>query len=306
MLPLILLAGLLTAPGPRYQEYVALGDSWSADATLTHVSTEHAPSGCLQATYDYPKQVARALRVAVLRDATCSGATTDDLRRPQRVRLVPKLYDGTNPPQFDRLTATTDLVTLGIGGNDARMVAAALSCFNLLPTISVLPIVLPAPLGAPCRAKWVTREGDTLSRTIRRTAPKVAAAVKEIRRRAPRARVLLLDYLAALPPTGGCYPYLQMTDSDTEWLSDRLDELNQMLRRVAEQEGVTLVDTFSGSRGHDACRRPGVKWVEGMLPITSDPLGPAVPLHPNRLGADHQARTVLTTLEGKRVSPARA
>ncbi|MEV0586394.1 SGNH/GDSL hydrolase family protein [Nonomuraea sp. NPDC050310] len=297
LLPLILIAGLLAAPGPRYREYVALGDSWSADVTLTNVSTEHAPSGCLQASYNYPKQVARALGATTFRDATCSGATTEEMTRPQPVRLVPRLYDGVNAAQFDRLTPRTDLVTLGIGGNDAKLAAAALSCINILPTLTLLPgVVLPAPLGAPCKAKWVTAEGDAMSRNIRRTGPKVAATVRAIRARAPHARILLVDYLAGLPATGGCYPYVQMTDQDADWLGDKLDELNRMLRRVAKAEKVTLVDTYSGSVGHDACQRPGVKWVEGVLPVTTDPLGPAVPLHPNRLGADHQARSVLATL----------
>lgn len=40
-----------------YDEYVALGDSWSADTTLmlTNISTDGVPLGCAQATYNYPK-----------------------------------------------------------------------------------------------------------------------------------------------------------------------------------------------------------------------------------------------------------
>ncbi|WP_158088583.1 SGNH/GDSL hydrolase family protein [Thermoactinospora rubra] len=285
------------APAPRYREYVALGDSWSAAVTLTHISTGHAPAGCLQATYNYPRQVAKALGVSVFRDATCGGATTAHLTAPQRVTRLPKILDGVNPPQFSRLTPTTDLVTLGMGGNDAGLAAAAMSCVNLLPTITVAPgVVPPRPLGAPCKAKWVTAAGDRMSRNILETAPKVAAAIDGIRRRSPHATILLVDYLAALPPVGGCYPYVQVTDLDMDWLGDKLEELNAMLAGVAKAKGVRLVDTYRTSFGHDVCRPRGVRWVEGLVPVTTDPIGLIVPFHPNRLGADHQARSVLRVL----------
>ncbi|MFE3450996.1 SGNH/GDSL hydrolase family protein [Nonomuraea sp. NPDC059194] len=287
---LILFAGLLTAPAQAYQEYVALGDSWSADVSVLHITDEHAPRGCAQSTYNYPKQVAAALGVPVFRDATCGGATTAHMTAAQDVNHVKRLFDGVNPPQFDRLSPTTDLVTLGIGGNDARLATAAAECLNLLP----------APLGRPCRPKWVSGGVDRMSRAILAAEPKVAKVVDGIRRRSPRAHILLVDYLAGLPQKGGCYPYVQAHNRDLEWLGDKLEELNAMLARVAAAKGVELVDTYSTSVGHDVCKRPGVKWVEGYLPLSTDPLGPAIPLHPNRRGADHQAVRVLAALEPSR------
>ncbi|MET9340644.1 SGNH/GDSL hydrolase family protein [Nonomuraea sp. NPDC004354] len=287
---LILFAGLLTAPVQAYQEYVALGDSWSADVSVLHVTGAHAPRGCAQSTYNYPKQVAAALGVPVFRDATCGGATTRHMTAEQDVNHVRHLFDGVNPPQFDRLTPTTDLVTLGIGGNDAKLATAAAGCLNLLP----------APFGRPCKPAWVRGGVDRMSRAIVAAEPKVAAVVDGIRQRSPRARILLVDYLAGLPQEGGCYPYVQAADDDLEWLGDKLEELNAMLARVAAAKGIEFVDTYSTSVGHDVCRRPGVKWVEGYLPLSTDPLGPAIPLHPNRRGADHQALRVLDTLQPAR------
>lgn len=299
-IPVALATALTLFPAshaPAYQEYVALGDSWSADVSLTHMTTEHTPRGCLQATYNYPKQVAAALRVATFRDATCSGATTTAMREPQRVRLVPRLIEGVNKPQFDRLTRRTDLVTLGIGGNDAGLSHAVLGCINLLPSLAAVPgLALPAPLGKPCSRKWVTDGADRMSRNIRATEPKVAAAVRGVRERSPRARILLVNYLAGLPENGGCWPYVTVTDEDMRWLSARLRELNAMLGRVAAAEQVELVDTYSTSLGHDVCKPAGTRWVEALLPISTNPPGPAVPFHPNRLGANHQASSVLDAL----------
>lgn len=293
----MLTAGLLTAPAQGFREYVALGDSWSADVSLTHLTTEHVPSGCAQSSFDYPKQVAAALDVPVLRDATCGGATTADMTAPQDVNLIKGIVDGVNPPQFDRLSPTTDLVTLGIGGNDIGLARAVGACINLLPTLTVVPgAVLPAPLGAPCKASWVSGDDDRMSARIVEAEPKVRAAVEGIRERSPRATILLVDYLAGMPRVGGCYPYVQVTDLDMDWLSDKLEELNAMLARVAADSGARFVDTFTSSVGHDVCQLPGVKWVEGVLPLSTDPLGPAIPFHPNRRGANHQAEVVLRAL----------
>lgn len=263
-----------------YDEYVALGDSWSADTTLmlTNISTDGVPLDCAQATYNYPKQVAAALGVSTLRDATCGSATTVELTQPQNLPL-----GGVNPAQFDRLTSTTDLVTLGIGGNDAGLAGAVAGCVQL---------VLLAP---PCRWKWVSGGIDRMSRQIAAAEPKVAAAIEGIRARSPRARVLLVDYLAGLPEAG-CWPYVPILNVDVPWLRAKLVELNQMLARVAKAKGVRLVDTFGTSQGHDACQLPGTNWIEGVLPVSTTPLGLMVPFHPNQLGADHQAGSVLRTL----------
>ena len=50
-----------------YQEYVALGDSWSADVVIADTDglpdTTYAPTGCAQSHRNYPKLLAAALKV---------------------------------------------------------------------------------------------------------------------------------------------------------------------------------------------------------------------------------------------------
>ncbi len=53
------------------------------------------------------------------------GPRPIDFYAPQSVEL-----GGTNPAQSDRLSPTTDLVTVGIGGNDAGIAGAAMDCFG--------------------------------------------------------------------------------------------------------------------------------------------------------------------------------
>src|SRR5580698_531385 len=131
-----------SAPVPQYTNYVALGDSYTADVITTFPpTTQYVPLGCGQSSSDYPHQVAKLLHVAHFFDASCGGATMTNMTEPQNV------VTGTNPPQFSHLSAATDLVTIGIGGNDVGFVGDAESCLNLVPT----PIPgAPQYFGASC------------------------------------------------------------------------------------------------------------------------------------------------------------
>ena len=277
--------GVLSVPSasaaPAYGEYVALGDSYSADATFSQITTQYVPEGCVQSLRDYPKQVAAALNVPVFRDATCSSAKTVDMVGSQSLPIGPP-----NSPQFDRLTATTDLVTVGIGGNDIDLMSAALRCGSL------------TALGSPCKDRWTINGVDKISLNIANAEAKIVGTLDGIRARSPRARILLVNFMAGVTPGVSCYPMIPIADGDALWLADKLIELNSMLASAASQTGVELVDTYSGSLGHDACQPPGVRWVEGLIPFSADPPGPAVPLHPNQLGADFQARSVLAAISG--------
>ncbi|MFI6045020.1 SGNH/GDSL hydrolase family protein [Nocardia sp. NPDC051321] len=270
----------VASAAPEFGEYVALGDSWAADASLIQATDDFVPLGCAQSSGSYAKQVAAALAVPVFRDATCGGAMTKNLAGPQSTPL------GVNPPQFDRLTPSTDLVTLEIGGNDAGLAATVQQCLTADPTAS------------PCLNAWVVGGADRMSSNILAAENKVTASVTGIRERAPHARILLLDYFEGVSTGPGCFPTVPISDADAEWLGRKLVELNAMLARVAQATGVELVDTYTTSSGHDGCRPPGTRWVEGLIPWSSNPPGVAVPFHPNQLGADHQARSVLAALSG--------
>ena len=265
---------------PRYSEYVALGDSWSAGATVVQATDRFVPMGCVQSRANYPKQVADALEVPVFRDATCGAAETGDMTGAQDAPL-----GGSNAAQFDRLTPTTDLVTLGIGGNDAGLADAVFDCLTV------------TNVGAPCMAKYVVGGVDRMSANIAATEPGVIAVIESIRERSPRARILVVDYFAAIGDRG-CFPTIPITDADAEWLRAKMIEINGMLARAAQSAAAEFVDTYSSSIGHDACQPAGIRWVEGLAPISGNPPGLAVPFHPNQLGGDYQAGVVLAALGG--------
>ncbi|KRF13936.1 hypothetical protein ASG90_14080 [Nocardioides sp. Soil797] len=292
----------------RYRQYVSLGDSWSADVKLVDghglPDSTDVPIDCAQSQVNYPKLLAAKLKVKVHRDATCGSATTDDFYAPQKLPL-----GGSNPPQFNRLTKKTDLVTVGIGGNDAGIAAAALDCLSLLPaalplppgTIPALPDLgiplLPTqlPLGG-CKERFTQGGVDVLAKAIKASRPRLVRALREIHKRSPRARVLMVDYLAAVP-TKGCYPLLPMTESDRAYLYKKFRALNAMVKRAAKQGGAEFVDTYTPSVGHDVCAGPTSRYVEVVGVSVNDP-AIGVPAHPNAAGARAQFRAVLKQVRG--------
>jgi lysophospholipase L1-like esterase len=286
VLPLSVLAPWArAADAPPYQEYVALGDSWSADVVVADTDgppdSTYAPTGCAQSHRNYPKLLAAALKVPTFRDATCGSATTDDFYAPQTGLPTGE----TNPAQFDRLTPTTDLVTVGIGGNDAGFAGAATSCIS------------PDPRGAHCKEKYTAGGVDQLEQRINASEPKLVAALQEIHRRSPEARVLMLDYLAGIPQTG-CYPFVPISNSDMAYLYSTFQKLNAMVHRAADEGGAEFVDTYDPSVGHDVCQLPTVRFVEGLGGASVNGPAVAVPAHPNSAGAASQFRSTLAAVQG--------
>src|SRR5690349_19303808 len=83
-------------------EYVALGDSY---ASGVGAAPYDASSGaCLRSPNNYPHLWAAGHPKYALKDVTCSGATIADVR----------------DSQLPALSATTSLVTVTVGGNDAQ------------------------------------------------------------------------------------------------------------------------------------------------------------------------------------------
>jgi lysophospholipase L1-like esterase len=292
-------AALLTTSGPsvaatpQYQNYVALGDSYTADVLTTFPpTTQYVPIGCGQSATDYPHQLAKLLHVAHFFDASCGGATTDNFSGSQNVTP-----GGMNPPQFSHLSAATDLVTVGIGGNDVGFVGDATNCLNLVPT----PIPgAPEGLGGSCAARDTAHGIDQISQSIKAGAPKIAAALKEIKRLAPHARVLLVNYLDAVPVTGmSCWPLVPVQNEDMAYLAQKFVEMNNMLGWMATLVGVQVVDVYDATIGHDVCQVPTVRYVEGLVPVSANPPALNFPLHPNGAGAEAQTQAVFAAIEGR-------
>lgn len=265
----VLAAGMLAWVGgtavassasPPPLNYVALGDSYTAGAGILPLSTSISPL-CLQSTLNYPHLVAAA-EGWNLQDVSCSGATSADMTTSQ--------YPGVGP-QFNALSGSTDVVTVGIGGNDNDLFLSALVDCGIVDIADFLDI------GSPCEDLY----GNTFANDVSSDAPTIGSVLQGIHGHAPDARVLVVGYPDILPQSGNCYPSMPLTTGDTAYLNGVEKDLNAMLATEAEANGDTFVDTYTPSIGHDACTSPSVRWVNpiiatnGGISVHPDPAGEA-------------------------------
>ena len=279
--------GTVTLAAPHRADaaglYVALGDSYTSGPLIPNqVGT---PPDCARSDHNYPTLTAVALGLT-LRDVSCSAATTKHMASPQTGLTL----GGTNPPQFGGVTPDAALVTVGIGGNDADLVGVGAKCAELGAT---------APNGRACREFFTAGGRDRVREKIDNAAPKIAAVLQGIQKRAPTARVAIVGYPAVAPVDGTrCYPMVPLSPDDLAYFNELLVRINAMIADQARANDAEFVDTYTDSIGHDVCTLPLTRWFEGIAPTE-----PAFPLHPNAQGEASLARSTIAVLRRPRPAP---
>jgi lysophospholipase L1-like esterase len=250
--------------------YVSLGDSFPAGDGLPG-----ATGPCRRSPGAYPNLVAERENLLPLLRA-CSGATTGDV-----------LDRGRNPDegrQLDWLAPDTDVVTVTVGGNDVgfgRVVGACLTG------------------STPC-----SRLDGEVDRSIAALEERLEAVNGEIRRRAPSARFLVVGYphlvvdprdvdLAACREAGtSASPTARITGDEAQWLREKAEALNEVMRRSAEVVGARYVEVARAFTGHEACAP--TPWMTGVV---EEDIGSS--FHPNAAGHSALARLVAAGLAAR-------
>jgi lysophospholipase L1-like esterase len=263
--------------------YVALGDSYTAGLGVPEQTG--ATAGCGQSTSSYPYLVARTLRLD-LTDMSCSSATIADMTAAQPTG------QGTNPAQLSALSSGTALVTVSIGGNDIGLIDIVTKCTEL----DLVPALIPG-LGSagrtPCEDFYTAGGTDQIGQRIQAVTGRLAGTLTQIGERAPHARVYVVGYPDLLPTGGGgCGGALGITAGDVAFLNREEVRLNAVLEQAARAAGDGYVDTYTPSRGHNACSAPGRRWLEPLLAASA-----AAPLHPNAAGERGMADAVLAAVQ---------
>jgi hypothetical protein len=259
-------------------DFVALGDSYSAGPLIPPERPD--PPGCVRSFNNYPAFLAGYLAVGTYRDVTCSGARVRDFAH-QQTPLVP---GPKVPPQLGALSNGTDLVTVGIGGND----------FGLFgEMIATCPKVAKKdPNGAPCKRHFTNAKGvNTKYRDARRIRKHIVHALREIHHAAPNARVVVVGYPRLLPTKGTCS---EAPFAKGDYAFGRHVEylLNRSLRRAADHHHATYVSTYGVSRGHDICSGNRA-WINGSQEQPN-----AYAYHPFEKGERGMGRHVFHVLTG--------
>ncbi|MEU3572888.1 SGNH/GDSL hydrolase family protein [Kitasatospora sp. NPDC036755] len=299
----VLAAGLITPttvqaaarPGDRAGalRWTALGDSYTAGVIEATGAETEPRDGCARTVESYPEIIRRDLGSLVdLRNVSCSGATTDGVYADSQSPLgrpLPPLGTDPNgpypavPPQIDSVDAATDLVTVGIGGNDLGFAEILKSCIELG--------ALQLGQGSPCKDKFdagLPARFDALRDDYDRMLTALHA-------KAPSARIVTVGYPHLVPEAaelcqyGNVLQFGTFTTGDLRWTRTAVVEpLNALVARVAAAHGDAFVDLYPASAGHSVCDAD--HWLDGVLTSVL-PLRYAV-VHPNATGQAHAAALV--------------
>ncbi len=272
----LICVGILYVQGSKQPDagaqYVALGSSFAAGLGLGP-SAPGSPIVCQRSVNGYPQQLAR-LTGLTLTDMSCSGATTGHVLRGGQMFLG---------PQIDALGPATQLVTLTVGGNDVSYVGDLTAmAYSRRGGVSGFLAGLFWKGAKPLKVRKFDQLQSDLLQTLR-----------EVRIRAPSARIFMVTYPAILPPTGNC-PSLGVDENEAALMKQvgaRLAETTGEAARLAE---VGLIDMDRHSLGHDACTP--VPWVNGAAPAQG------APFHPSLAGARAVASQIKRALDN--TSPA--
>lgn len=260
-LVLSLLAALASAPLsaplsakasklPAGARYVAMGSSFAAGPGVGP-NTPGSPARCGRGTFNYPNLLAEKFKLDLV-DATCSGATTEHILG----------HWNEVPPQIDAVDASAKLVTITIGGNDVSFVGNifAAACEQMATPDPRCP-------------KW--REvGEDVWQADEERMRKI---VREVRSRAPAARIVFVDYITVLPSRPGC-PDMAISDERLQQSRQAAARLAALTAKVAREEGAEVLKFSRLSRRHAPCS--ATPWSNGL----KAPEGDGIPIHPNKLG----------------------
>ena len=217
-------AGIPAQAAPAVH-YVALGDSYSAG-----VGAGSNSGSCAQSPNAYPALWAKANSPASFSFAACSGAKTTDVISTQ----------------LSSLSASTTLVSITIGGNDASFSSTMETC--------VLKSTSSCESAVSAGEEYVN---NTLPGQLNTT-------LADIRAHAPNAKVIVLDYpdfydLSARLCIG-------LSSADHQALDNGINDLDGVLQAAAAKNGDAFADVRSNFSGHEIC--DGSRWLNSVtLPI---------------------------------------
>jgi lysophospholipase L1-like esterase len=251
----------------------ALGSSFAAGPGIAPVVD--APVG--RSGRNYPHRLAELLGARLV-DLTASGATTANLLdTPQQL-----LGGSERAPQVEGVPADADVVTVTAGGNDLQFSAALLLLAwqhhrPASPLVATLAATMPHGVPAPTED------------AVEAAAAGLARVVEQTRRRAPSARVLLVDYLTVIDE--GSAAATPFTGEELHQLLALQRAVGAVFTRAADLTGADLVLASTLSARH--ALGSAEPWVQPFHPALAETAGS---FHPDADGMAAVAAEVARVL----------
>ncbi|MGI5504872.1 SGNH/GDSL hydrolase family protein [Lentzea sp. CA-135723] len=218
--------------------YVALGDSYASG--LGTGSYDGGTGACKRGPLAYPALYAQATAPASFRSVACSGAKTGDV-----------VTQANNT-----LAASTNLVTVQVGGNDAGFTDVITTC----------------TFGSDQDCVNRVNQAKTYAAN---TLPGLLNNVYgTIKAKSPSARVVVLGYPRIYKVPGSCN--VGLSDTKRAAINSGSDALHATISARAGAAGFTYVDVRGAFTGHEICS--GSWWLNSLSwPVEES-------YHPNRAG----------------------
>ncbi|WP_346027393.1 GDSL-type esterase/lipase family protein [Arthrobacter parietis] len=267
--------------------YVGLGDSYSSGFGVAPyfpgTFEDSGPNNCQRSDRAYAPLVAAA-RGLTLDFHACQGAVTKDF------------YGARNDtwgesPQLDHLNEETGLVTLSIGGNDAKFGDVLAECLLGMELLPFNTCYKDDKVLTPVREAMERLDGQTDSPSD--ITPYVTL-YRDIRRAAPTATVAAVGYPHFYPASGGDRTFLPggrcegIKKVDQRWMVEKIDELNSIIETNARRSGFLFANPNPSFDGHELCSG-GEEWIYPLLS--------AGRIHPTVEGQQAISEAVLTELD---------
>lgn len=209
------------AAGPAY---VALGDSYSAGNGAGNYDS--ASGSCHRSFSAYPHLWANAHAPSSFSDTACSGAVTTDVLNNQ---LGP-------------LNASTGLVTITIGGNDAGFSDVITTCVT----------------GSDSTCVNRVNAAETY---VRNTLPgRLDAVYNAIRAKAPSARVVVLGYPDMYTLNTFC---IGLSATKHQKIDEAADLIDSTTAARASSHGFVFGDVRTTFHSHELCS--GDDWLHSLV-----------------------------------------
>ncbi len=252
-------------PG-TYQEYVALGDSYSAMGSRAAETT--GPAECFRSADNYPSLVAQHEGIENFVDATCASAVTVDILTTRAGT------DGPISAQLESLTEDTDLVTISIGGNDIGFPAIA-GCFQE---------AMAAGVESDCASQF---NRDEMTSSVNEMLFSVYSSVQ---RQAPEAKIVVTGYMPLITDEGQCEDAAFISDNDRGWAVGLTNEINGRIEGISSEMRIPFV-LPENAYEHTVCAAPEERWTD----LTGAETG-GYPMHPTALGQEAMADAIKASL----------
>ena len=257
------------APLAAKTHYVAMGSSFAAGSGFGPIKPD-TPPRCGRSTENYAAVLAQQLDLA-LTDVTCGGATTAHILGSWNEL----------PPQIDAVTANTALVTVTIGGNDIGYVG-----YLLGQSCQRAPIMLPGGIQMPCNETKAPAEPQ-----YQRLEADLRALASSVKARAPKARLVFVQYFPMVPDT--LCDAVSLSPKAAETARTIGKNLARITATVAQESGAIVIPVDTIDESHMPCGSD--PWVTAH-PAELKP-GDAFPWHPTRAGHAAIARALVELLK---------